>query len=63
MDTGASGLVDLVVGIYDMIFSDIKKERPSSEPRVGAKDLRGLQKRKSNAIIIQKSDGVNRLGT
>ena len=41
-DTGASGLVDLVVGIYDMIFSDIKKERPSSEPRVGAKDLRGL---------------------
>lgn len=43
MDTGASGLVDIVVGLQDMIFSD--RERPATKSRNGERGLRGLRNR------------------
>ena len=40
MGTGAGGLVDLVVGIYDVIFIDIKS-RPSTETEM-REEIEGL---------------------
>lgn len=51
MDIGASGLVNLVVGIYEVIFGDIKSKAINWDQSWG-KRFEGLTEEEKNEIII-----------